>query len=79
MWGWHHRQTLALPATWFLTQETGGKKIQTAAWTVPQVAELLAGLLMQRLGYHRPSVVQCRMARRLRRNEEARLNHWHKA
>lgn len=50
--------------------------MRTPALTVPQVAVLLAGMLTQQLGYHRPSRMRRRMNRRLRRNEEARLYHW---
>ena len=75
--GWHHHQTLALMATWFLTQETRrGKNPDTRThrstsadddcWTVEPATRLPAP------GSHWPY----RESRRLQRNEKARLYHW---
>jgi hypothetical protein len=74
--GWHHHQTLALMATWFLTTETMRGKKKTPALTVPQVQAMIAELLHCLLECDRPARIRRRMNRRLRRNEEARLYHW---
>ncbi len=52
--------------------------MRTPALTVPQMRLLIAGVLSRRVGYHRPARIRRRMNRRLKRNEEARLYHWHR-
>jgi SRSO17 transposase len=76
--GWHHHQTLSLLATWFLMQETRRGKRRTPALTVPQVRVLLAGVLNRMLKSKSSTHLRCTANRRLRRNEEARLYHWHR-
>lgn len=46
--------------------------------TVPQVRVLIAGLLERVLAPHAPDRLRRNTNRRLRRNEEARLYHWHR-
>ena len=54
-----------------------GKK-QTPALTVPQVQAMIARLLDGLVKRNCPSRIRRTMARRLKRNEEARLYHWHR-
>ena len=75
--GWHHHMTLSLITLWFLCLErrhVGGK---TPAMTVPQMRHILVRLL----GDHLPSLekIAAVVSRVLRRNEESRIYHWHKA
>jgi hypothetical protein len=78
--GWvgrHHHRTLSLLALWFLQAERlrlGGK---TPAVTVPQVRAIFTELLREpNPGAARIAEV---VAQVLRRNEEARLDHWYAA
>jgi SRSO17 transposase len=74
--GWHHHQTLALVATWFLTGETRRGKTWTPALTVPQLQKLMAGVLQRRLGTMGAEYMSRMASRRLRRSEEARFYRW---
>jgi hypothetical protein len=74
---WHHHQTLALLAAWFLTRETRGEKIQTAALTSPQLRQLIAGTIEEFLGVNDPSTLARRSTRWLVRVEQARFYHHH--
>ena len=74
--GWHHHQTLALTATWFLTLETRRGKKWTPALTVRQLQKLIAGVLDRHLGTGRSEYQRRTASRRLRRLEEARLYRW---
>ena len=74
--GWHHHQTLALVATWFLTQESWRGKKWTPALTVSQLRKLIAGMLQRRLGTDRVEYIVRTATQRLRRTEEARFYHW---
>ena len=42
---WHHHQTLSLLAAWFLNKETRRGKKQTPALTLPQLRQLIGGLI----------------------------------
>jgi hypothetical protein len=72
--GWHHHQALALLAT----RKPGGEKIETPALTVPQVQKMIGQLLNGMLKCDCRERILRRANRRLRRNEEARLYHWHR-
>jgi SRSO17 transposase len=75
--GWHHHMTLSLLALWFLCCErrrVGGK---TPAATVSQVRELFTRLL--RSPAPSPERIAEEITRVLRREEEARIYHWHAA
>jgi SRSO17 transposase len=74
--GWHHHQTLALVATWFLTVETRRKKKWTPALTLPQLQKLIALVLEKKLGSNHYEHRIRTANRRLHRIEEARLYHW---
>jgi SRSO17 transposase len=74
--GWHHHQALALVATWFLTQAARRGKKWTPALTVPQVQELIAGVVQRRLGTERAEYQRRTASRRLCRLEEARWYRW---
>jgi hypothetical protein len=74
--GWHHHQTLSLLATWFLVTETlPGKKMDASDDGTADTGGHRGGLY---------NVDQCgttsrmlhEQARRLQRNELARLYHW---
>ena len=74
--GWHHHITLSLLALWFLVLEQKRFNKKTPAMTVQQSAEARGELL------HEPGVNLRRLAdkltRRLRRSEQARIDHWRK-
>jgi hypothetical protein len=75
--GWHHHMTLSLVALWFLCLErrrAGGK---SPANTVPQIRQVFARLLRQ--SAPTPEEIAAVVSRVLRRNEESRIYHWHKA
>jgi hypothetical protein len=72
---WHYHQMLSLLATWSLVTETFGKKMDACDDVTADT------------GRHRGDLVQCvsvrttlrmrpEQARRLQRNELARLDHW---
>jgi SRSO17 transposase len=75
--GWHHHMTLSLLALWLLQTERlrlGGK---TPAVTVPQVRAIFTELLREP-GAHPERIAEV-VSQVLRRNEEARIYHWHEA
>lgn len=72
---WHHHQTLALLAAWFLNQETRRGKIQTAVLTMPQLRQLIAGTIEESLQVNSPDVNCRRSSRWQKRNEMARFYH----
>jgi SRSO17 transposase len=70
---WHHHQTLSLLAAWFLNKETRAGKKKTPALTLPQLRQLLSGLIDAHLKTKRPASL-CRCGTRwLQRNEQARF------
>ena len=75
--GWHHHVTLALLSLWFLVLEQKRIGSRTPAITLQQSAEAIGELLRD------PKMdvqeLAGRITNRLRRNEEARLNHWRRA
>jgi len=71
--GWHHHQILSLLAAWFLNRETRRGKIGTPALTLPQLRQLLGGLIEEHLKVNETSSLCRRSSRWLRRNEQARL------
>jgi SRSO17 transposase len=75
--GWHHHMTLSLLALWFLILEKDRLKKKTPALTVPQVREVFARLLQP--DPPGPGRIAAAVSRVLRRNEEARIYHWHAA
>jgi SRSO17 transposase len=74
--GWHHHQTLSLIATWFLVTETHRGKKWTPAMTLPQIREGIA--LILHIAWQCGTIPRMlhERARRLQRNELARLYHW---
>ena len=72
---WHRHQALSLLAAWFLNRETRRGKIRTAALTLPQLRQLLAGAIEEHLKVNR-AVERCRRSTRWpKRNELARFYH----
>lgn len=73
--GWHHHVTLALPALWFLVLERGRLGGKNPAVTVAQMRAIFTELLRK----HPPTAREIAEAvsRVMRRNEEARIYHWH--
>ena len=69
---WHHHLTLALLAAWFLNQDAPGKTL-TAALTLPQLRQLIGGVIDVHLGTSVPASLCRRSTRWLRRNEQARF------
>ncbi len=70
---WHHHLTLALLAVWFLNQETRRGKKLTPALTLPQLRQLIGGVIDAYLGTSVPASLCRRSTRWLRRNEQARF------
>lgn len=73
--GWHHHITLALLALWFLILERGRMGEKTPAVTVAQMRAIFTELLRKRPPTARE--IAEAVSRVLRRNEEARIYHWH--
>jgi SRSO17 transposase len=74
---WHHHIALALLAVWFLNQETRRGKKLTPALTVPQLSQLIGGVIDAYLQTSRPESLCRRSTRWLRRNEQARFYQYH--
>ena len=70
---WHHHQTLSLLAAWFLNKETRRGKKKTPALTLPQLRQLIGGLIDAHLETKLPASLCRRSTRWLQRNEQARL------
>jgi SRSO17 transposase len=70
---WHHHLTLALLAVWFLNQETRRGKKFTPALTLPQLRQLIGGVIDAYLRTNVPESLCRRGTRWLQRNEQARL------
>ena len=73
--GWHHHITLGLLALWFLILERGRMGGKTPAVTVAQMRAIFTELLRRRPPTARE--IAEAVSRVLRRNEEARIYHWH--
>jgi len=74
--GWHHHMTLCLLALLFLVEEQRRLSRNTPAITVQQSAEALGELL--RNPHIDVRELAIKITRRLRRNEESRIQHWRK-
>ena len=74
---WHHHQTLSLLAAWFLNKETRAGKKKTPALTLPQLRQLLSGLIDAHLETKLPASLCRRSTRWLQRNEQARFYNYH--
>ena len=75
--GWHHHMTSAMVAMWFPSSErrrVGGK---TPAVTLSQLRQIFTRLL--RSPPSTAEEIAAEVTRVLRRNEESRIYHWHKA
>ena len=70
---WHHHLTLALLAVWFLNQETRRGKKFTPALTMPQLRQLIGGVIEVYLRTNVPEALCRRSTRWLQRNEQARF------
>lgn len=74
--GWHHHMTLSMLASWFLVGQQRRMSQATPAITVQQTAQAVSELLRN------PEVDLRQLAwiltHRLRRNEQARIDHWKK-
>jgi SRSO17 transposase len=70
---WHHHQTLSLLAAWFLNKETRTGKKKTPALTIPQLRQLISGLIDAYLQTNLPASLCRRSTRWLQRNEQARF------
>jgi hypothetical protein len=70
---WHHHLTLALLAAWFLNQELHRGKEQTPALTLPQLRQLIGGVIAIYLRTNEPATLCRRSTRWLQRNEQARF------
>jgi SRSO17 transposase len=70
---WHHHLTLALLAVWFLNQETRRGKAFTPALTLPQLRQLIGGVIDAYLRTDVPVSLCRRGTRWLQRNEQARF------
>jgi SRSO17 transposase len=70
---WHHHQTLSLLAAWFLNKETRTGKKKTPALTIPQLRQLISGLIDAHLQTNLPASLCRRSTRWLQRNEQARF------
>ena len=70
---WHHHLTLALLAVWFLNQETRRGKKLTPALTLPQLRQLIGGVIDVYLRTNVPDSLCRRSTRWLQRNEQARF------
>jgi SRSO17 transposase len=70
---WHHHLTLALLAVWFLNQETRRGKKLTPALTLPQLRQLIGGVIDTYLQTSVPASLCRRSTRWLQRNEQARF------
>jgi SRSO17 transposase len=70
---WHHHLTLALLAVWFLNQETRRGKKLTPALTLPQLRQLMGGVIDTYLQTSVPASLCRRSTRWLQRNEQARF------
>lgn len=74
--GWHHHITLSLLALWFLVLEQKRFNKNTPAMTVQQSAEAL-GEILQDPGVNLRRLAN-KLTHRLRRSEQARIDHWRK-
>jgi hypothetical protein len=74
--GWHHHQTLALIATWFVVTETRRGKKWTPALTLPQMRDGIAVILHEACRCGTMPRLLHERERRLQRHELARLYHW---
>jgi hypothetical protein len=70
---WHHHLTLALLAVWFLNQETRPGKKLTPALTLPQLRQLIGGVIDAYLRTNVPASLCRHSTRWLQRNEQARF------
>ena len=70
---WHHHQTLSLLAAWFLNKETRAGKKKTPALTLPQLRQLLSGLIDTHLKTKMPGYLCRRSTRWLQRSGQARF------
>jgi hypothetical protein len=75
--GWHHHMTLSLLALWFLVLQRNRLGEKNPALTVAQTREIFTRLL--RNPPPSPEQIADEINRVLRRNEEARIYHWHQA
>lgn len=74
--GWHHHMTLSLLALWFLVREQRRLSNATPAITVQQSAEAIGELL--RNPEMNTRELAHKITARLRRTEQARIDHWRK-
>jgi SRSO17 transposase len=74
---WHHHITLAILAVWFLNQETRRGKKLTPALTLPQLSQLIGGVIEAYLQTNLPEPLCRRSTRWLQRNEQARFYQYH--
>jgi hypothetical protein len=70
---WHHHVTLSLLAVWFLNQETRRGKKLTPALTLPQLRQLIGGVIDVYLRTNVPASLCRHSTRWLKRNEQARF------
>lgn len=74
--GWHHHMTLALLALYFLVLEQRRLSERTPVITVQQTAEAIGEI------FRNPNIdlrkLALKLTNRLRRNEQARIDHWRK-
>ncbi len=74
--GWHHHITLSLLALWFLQLERRRAGKKTPALTMPQLRKIRTRLLERK---PTAAAIAEEIREVARRNEEARIYHWHKA
>jgi SRSO17 transposase len=71
--GWHHHMTVSLMAPWFLVRERRRLGEEKAPLSVAMVRFMIPELLRLPLS---PRQIAARCRYQMRRNEEARINHW---
>ena len=74
--GWHHHQTNAILAAWFLTMELRRGKKWTPAITVPQIHDWIKLLLREALTRDKPAWQRHANQRRALRKEAAYADHY---
>jgi SRSO17 transposase len=70
---WHHHQTLALLAAWFLNQEARRGKNRTPALSTPRLRQMIAGVIEEHLKVNEPSRQEQCSTRWQERSEFARF------
>jgi len=74
--GWHHHQTLSLITTRYLTVETRRAENKVLAITLPPLRRGIASIHRAELQCDSLPRVTAQIQHRLRRNQQARLDHW---